>query len=152
MQSEPFQRFIKMIRSNSHKFEAQGRILRLKQYMPAGANCAAMEEVISALSVNTRVQVLYIQNFEWVRAALLYGDSSKPPDRLNEFESSVLDVWKLVVVCESKGISCKTVKLRDHLVSSKLPKRLNAPYTMTTWGPQSFTYTGHARSAGEAAD
>lgn len=69
-----------MIRTNSHKFEAQGRILRLKQYMPAGANCAVMEEVISALSVNTRVQVLYIQNFESVspvfplRLSQLYFD------------------------------------------------------------------------------
>ena len=58
---------MEMIRGNSREFEAGGRVLRLKQYMAADANCAMMEEVIAALSANTRVGALYIQNFEWVR-------------------------------------------------------------------------------------
>ena len=67
VQRAPFRRFMEMIRSDSREFEAGGRVLRLKQYMAADANCAMMEEVIAALSANTRVGALYIQNFEWVR-------------------------------------------------------------------------------------
>lgn len=66
MQHPPFQRFMAMIRRNSREFEAGGRILRLKQYMVSDANCAMMEAVIAALRVNSRVQALYIQNFEAV--------------------------------------------------------------------------------------
>ena len=53
-----------MIRSNSPDFEAAGRVLRLKQYMPADANQAHIEAVLDALEVNDRVEALYIQNFE----------------------------------------------------------------------------------------
>ena len=65
-QNEPFRRLIHMIRGNSQDFEAGGRVLRLKQYMPADANQAHIEAVLDALQVNDRVEALYIQNFEKV--------------------------------------------------------------------------------------
>ena len=55
-----------MIRNNSCEFEGGGRVLRLKQYMPADANQAHIEAVLDALEVNDRVEALYIQNFEKV--------------------------------------------------------------------------------------
>ena len=58
MQSEPFRRLIHMIRSNSTEFEAHGRILRMKQYMPAAANQAHIAAVLDALEVNERVEAL----------------------------------------------------------------------------------------------
>lgn len=67
LQHPAFQRFMHMIRTNSRRFEAAGRILRLKQYMVSDANCAMIEAVIGALAKNSRVQALYIQNFETVR-------------------------------------------------------------------------------------
>ncbi|KAK9795568.1 hypothetical protein WJX73_002300 [Symbiochloris irregularis] len=64
LDNEPFRRLITMIRGNSTEFEANGRVLRLKQYMPADANQAHIEAVLDALEVNDRVEALYIQNFE----------------------------------------------------------------------------------------
>lgn len=57
-----------MVRSNSHEFEAQGRVLRLKQYISADVRPAAINAILEALAVNTLVEVLYIQNFEQVPA------------------------------------------------------------------------------------
>ena len=56
-----------MVRSNSHEFEAQGRVLRLKQYISADVRPAAINAILEALAVNTLVEVLYIQNFEQVQ-------------------------------------------------------------------------------------
>lgn len=67
MQHPPFRRFLDLIRDNSEDFQSKGRILRCKQYMKPDANPAMIDEVISALSVNTRIEVLYIQNYERVR-------------------------------------------------------------------------------------
>ena len=64
LQAEPFQKLLAKIRSNSHEFQAEGRILRLKNYMRADAQPAEIDAVIDALAVNTRVEALYIQNFE----------------------------------------------------------------------------------------
>ena len=55
-----------MVRSNSPEFEAQGRVLRLKQYISADVRPAAINAILEALAVNTLVEVLYIQNFEQV--------------------------------------------------------------------------------------
>jgi hypothetical protein len=66
LQSPSFKRLIDMIRSNSTEFEANGRVLRLKQYMIADARPAMIDLVLDALEVNTRVEALYIQNFELV--------------------------------------------------------------------------------------
>lgn len=70
----PFRRLIEMIRTNSREFEADGRVLRLKQYMSSDARPPMIDMVLDALEVNTRVEALYIQNFELVRASL--GQSS----------------------------------------------------------------------------
>ncbi len=58
-----------MIRTNSREFEADGRVLRLKQYMNSDARPPMIDMVLNALEVNTRVEALYIQNFELVRLA-----------------------------------------------------------------------------------
>lgn len=55
-----------MVRSNSHDFEGQGRVLRLKQYVNSDVRPAAINAILEALAVNTLVEVLYIQNFEQV--------------------------------------------------------------------------------------
>ena len=39
-------------------------MLRLKRYVSAVAGSAVLDAVLEALAVNTRVEVLYIQNFE----------------------------------------------------------------------------------------
>lgn len=67
LQAAPFRRFVEMVRSNSHDFEAQGRVLRLKQYINSDIRPAAINAILEALAVNTLVEVLYIQNFEHVR-------------------------------------------------------------------------------------
>lgn len=59
-----FAKLVHLIRSNSTEFEAQGRILRLKNYIGAHARAVDMDIIIEALRENTRVEVLYIQNFE----------------------------------------------------------------------------------------
>ncbi|KAL0047356.1 hypothetical protein WJX82_001305 [Trebouxia sp. C0006] len=64
LEAAPFRRFVEMVRSNSHDFEAQGRVLRLKQYISADVRPAAINAILEALAVNTLVEVLYIQNFE----------------------------------------------------------------------------------------
>jgi len=66
LQAAPFRRFVEMVRSNSHDFEAQGRVLRLKHYISADVRPAAINAILEALAVNTLVEVLYIQNFEQV--------------------------------------------------------------------------------------
>ncbi|GMH43620.1 hypothetical protein BSKO_11542 [Bryopsis sp. KO-2023] len=52
------------IRSNSTEFEANGRVLRLKQYLRSDVGPAVIDAVLDALHVNTRLEALYIQNFE----------------------------------------------------------------------------------------
>lgn len=59
-------RLCEMLRGNSHDFQAAGRVLRLKQYVSADIKPPHIDAILDALAVNTRVEVLYIQNFEWV--------------------------------------------------------------------------------------
>ena len=56
-----------MLRADSRAFQAGGRVLRLKQYLPSDVRPPAIDAVLDALAANRRVQVLYIQNFELVR-------------------------------------------------------------------------------------
>ena len=70
-QAGPFQQLLASIRGNSTEFQAEGRILRLKNHMRADAQPAEIDAVIDALAQNTRVEALYIQNFEEVRSAQL---------------------------------------------------------------------------------
>ena len=55
-----------MIRANSREFQADGRVLRLKQYVSSDVRPSHIDAILDALAANTRVEVLYIQNFEWV--------------------------------------------------------------------------------------
>ncbi len=52
------------LRRNTREFDADGRVLRLKRFISAVAGSAVLDAVLDALAVNTRVEVLYIQNFE----------------------------------------------------------------------------------------
>lgn len=45
-------------------------MLRLKQYVPSDLLPGHMDAILDALAANTHVEVLYIQNFEWVRRPL----------------------------------------------------------------------------------
>lgn len=67
-----------MVRSNSPEFEAQGRVLRLKQYISADVRPAAINAILEALAVNTLVEVLYIQNFEQVHACHTTSQCARP--------------------------------------------------------------------------
>ena len=52
------------LRRNTREFDASGRVLRLKRYLASDVGGAVLDAVLDALAVNTRVEVLYIQNFE----------------------------------------------------------------------------------------
>ena len=69
LQNPRFKGFCDMIRNNSEEFEAQGRVLRLKQFIRADAKQAQIDAILDALEDNTRVEALYIQNFEMVSIA-----------------------------------------------------------------------------------
>ena len=52
------------LRRNTREFDAEGRVLRLKRFIPADCRPQVLDAVLDALTENTRVEVLYIQNFE----------------------------------------------------------------------------------------
>jgi hypothetical protein len=52
------------LRRNTREFDAEGRVLRLKRFIPANCRPQVIDAVLDALRANTRVEVLYIQNFE----------------------------------------------------------------------------------------
>ena len=66
MQNKQVARLCAMIRADSREFQADGRVLRLKQYISSDVRPAHIDAILDALAANTRVEVLYIQNFEWV--------------------------------------------------------------------------------------
>lgn len=74
LQNATVKYLVNAIESNSTEFEAQGRVLRLKQYLGINARPPVIDAVLTALEKNTLVEALYIQNFEDVR-------SSSPPRR-----------------------------------------------------------------------
>ncbi|KAK3249182.1 hypothetical protein CYMTET_41380 [Cymbomonas tetramitiformis] len=60
-----FREFIDKIVSNSSEdFEASGKLLRLKRYITPNASCQKIDAILEALAQNTRVEALYIQNFD----------------------------------------------------------------------------------------
>lgn len=67
MQNKQVARLCAMIREDSTDFQAGGRVLRLKQYVSSDCRPPHIDAILDALAANTRVEVLYIQNFEWVR-------------------------------------------------------------------------------------
>ncbi|GAB4819352.1 hypothetical protein N2152v2_006398 [Parachlorella kessleri] len=62
--SPAFARFLELLRCSSTEFEAEGRVLRLRRYLRADVPPYVLDAVLQALAVNTRVEALYIQNFE----------------------------------------------------------------------------------------
>ena len=71
MQNKHVRRLCDMLRANSRDFQADGRVLRMKQYVSADIKPPHIDAILDALADNTRVEVLYIQNFEWVSAHLV---------------------------------------------------------------------------------
>ena len=69
MQNKQVARLCNLIRADSREFQADGRVLRLKQYISSDVRPAHIDAILDALAANTRVEVLYIQNFEWVSTA-----------------------------------------------------------------------------------
>lgn len=69
-QSPAFRAFLAMLRGSSTEFEAGGRVLRLRQFLRADVRPRVLDAVLDALEANTRVEALYIQNFEQVRRLL----------------------------------------------------------------------------------
>ena len=67
LQNPTVKYIVDAIKNNSKEFEAQGRVLRLKQYLGINARPPVMNAVLDALMENTLVEALYIQNFEDVR-------------------------------------------------------------------------------------
>jgi hypothetical protein len=67
-----------MLRGSSTEFEAGGRVLRLRQFLRADVRPRVLDAVLDALEANTRVEALYIQNFEQVRRLRCIGLSNKP--------------------------------------------------------------------------
>ena len=63
-----FQAFLKQIRTSSADIgDCDGRVLKLKPTVSSNARPEEINLVLDALMQNWRVEVLYIQNFEWVR-------------------------------------------------------------------------------------
>ena len=58
---------VNAIENNSTEFEADGRVLRLKQYLGINMRPPVIDAILTALEKNTLVEALYIQNFEEVR-------------------------------------------------------------------------------------
>ena len=67
-QNSRFKEFLAKLRSSSRDIgQAQGRVLRLKQYIGADSRPNVIDAVLEALEENDTVEALYIQNFERVR-------------------------------------------------------------------------------------
>ena len=60
---------LQRIRSDDASFNTQGRILRLKHHLKATSGPRVIDAVIDALRDNTRIEALYLQNFEKVRCS-----------------------------------------------------------------------------------
>ena len=73
LQNKQIARLCGMIRANSREFQADGRVLRLKQYVSSDVRPSQIDAILDALAANTRVEVLYIQNFEWVSMPLRFS-------------------------------------------------------------------------------
>ena len=69
LQNATVRYLVNAIESNSTEFEAEGRVLRLKQYLGINARPPVIDAILDSLKKNTRIEALYIQNFEDVRSA-----------------------------------------------------------------------------------
>lgn len=64
LESSAFKDFIARLRDNTLACDAGGKVLRLKRYIPSNARPCVIDEVLDALKENTKIEALYIQNFE----------------------------------------------------------------------------------------
>jgi len=64
LESPAFKDFIARLRDNTLACDAGGKVLRLKRYIPTNARPCVIDEVLDALKENTKIEALYIQNFE----------------------------------------------------------------------------------------
>ena len=69
LQNATVRYLVNAIESNSTEFEAEGRVLRLKQYLGINARPPVIDAILDSLKKNTLIEALYIQNFEDVRSA-----------------------------------------------------------------------------------
>ena len=64
LESKAFRDFIDRLRNNTLECDAGGKVLRLKRFISSTAGPKVLNEVLEALKENTKVEALYIQNFE----------------------------------------------------------------------------------------
>jgi len=64
LESPAFVDFIARLRNNTLECDAGGKVLRLKRFISANSGPKVLHEVLEALTENTTVEALYIQNFE----------------------------------------------------------------------------------------
>ena len=64
LESKAFREFIDRLRNNTLECDAGGKVLRLKRFISSTAGPKVLNEVLEALKENTKVEALYIQNFE----------------------------------------------------------------------------------------
>ena len=64
LESKAFRDFIERLRNNTLECDAGGKVLRLKRFISSTAGPKVLNEVLEALKHNTKVEALYIQNFE----------------------------------------------------------------------------------------
>ena len=64
LESKAFRDFIDRLRNNTLECDAGGKVLRLKRFISSTAGPKVLNEVLEALMENTKVEALYIQNFE----------------------------------------------------------------------------------------
>ena len=63
--SDSFREFLRRLRTSDPTLGVEnGRVLRLKQFVPSDIGPRIIEQIIDALADNTTVEALYIQNFE----------------------------------------------------------------------------------------
>ena len=83
-------RLLALIEGDSQVFQWRGAVLRVKQYLRADAGPRELDAVIDALRKNTRVQALYLQNFE-------RGMGDAQLERLTETLKVNRNIWALNV-------------------------------------------------------
>lgn len=83
-------RLLSLISSNSTDFQHRGAVLRVKQYLRADAGTRELDAVIEALRSNTRIQAVYLQNFE-------RGMRDEQLKRLTEVLKANRNIWALNV-------------------------------------------------------
>jgi len=64
LESPAFKDFILRLKNDTLACDAGGKVLRLKRYVPTNARPCVIDAVLEALKENTKVEALYIQNFE----------------------------------------------------------------------------------------